>query len=308
MAVDKTCVGLTDNRGLTQFGLRMSEIDLTSPSSLARGVVGANIAGAAGLTSPECNQEGNGEFNWLLQFDTSAMTLKTGGAKPVADPTLGFYFDDETLTEGSASFSVQPVTYAGVAPDGSGHFSTSGQSLLMPIFLDLVGSRNILLPMQQVSFTGTVSASKNCIGTYNAAGLDPTNNCQPSASPAVPGFLDAGKFSGFITLEDADKVIVAQLQESLCVLFSGNPTTYGTVHGSETVCARDGSNQIVFRGDWCSTTNAAATVTCADALQIAGNFAASSVEILGTQVQEAGSPVNDAEGGTDAGAEASSGP
>jgi hypothetical protein len=298
MAVDKTCVGLVDNGPLDPFGLRMSELDLTAPQSLASGMVGKVIAGGAGLSSPECNQEGTGQFNWLLQFDTTAMTLKTGGAKPVADPTQGFYFDEETVQEGSASFAVQPVTYAAGAPDGSGHFSTSGQSLVMPVFLDLLGSQSILLPMRQVSFTGTMT-SRNCLGTYNAAGLDPANNCIPSTSPAVPGFLDAAKFSGFITLEDADKVVVAQLAESLCVVLSG---------GSGTVCARNGSSQIVFQGDWCSTTNAAATETCADAVQIGGNFAASSVKILGTKVLEAGSPGGDAGEGTDAGAEASSGP
>jgi hypothetical protein len=43
------------------------------------------------------------------------------------------------------------------------------------------------------------------------------------------------------------------------------------------VCKRDSMNHIVLQGDWCSTTNAAATMGCADAERVSFGFAASSV-------------------------------
>jgi hypothetical protein len=44
-------------------------------------------------------------------------------------------------------------------------------------------------------------------------------------------------------------------------------------------CKRDASGNILYQGDWCSSTNAAATSGCADADALAGAFAASSVLI-----------------------------
>ena len=280
---DKTCVGLVDNSGMTKFGLRMTELDLTAPSALSGGTLAGTLGGAVSLPLASCNQMGTGTFSWLFQFDTTAMTLKTGGAKPVADPTLGFAFDDETIMEENP-VHVQPVTYSNVAVDASGHFAaTAGQDLVMPVFLSATGAASaILLPMHQVSFTmGTLSASRNCIGTYNAAKLDPANGCLPdsTASPPVTAFVDGASFSGYITLEEADAIAVTQLQETLCVLLSGDPTTYGQTTGAMTSCKRDAGNAIVYQGHWCAAANGAANASCADAEQIAGSFAAGSVLI-----------------------------
>jgi hypothetical protein len=258
----------------------MSEIDFTLPAALGTGVTAATIGGAVLPGIVPCNLNGTGSFSWLLQFDTTAGTLKTGGARPVSDPTKGYAFDTEALTEGATSFSVAPVTFSGVTPDASGKFAvTTGQSLLLPIFLDAAGTTTVLLPLQQLVFTAaTLSASKSCIGTYNAAALSPTNSCV--ATPTVPTFVAGAQFSGFVTLEQADTVIVSALHESLCVILSGNSGTYGTTDSTNnTVCKRDASNAIVYQGDWCAATNAAATATCADSQAVAGKFAASSVLI-----------------------------
>src|SRR4051812_3651840 len=37
-AVDKECIGLVDNKGLTTFGLRMSQLDVTAPAALTKGI------------------------------------------------------------------------------------------------------------------------------------------------------------------------------------------------------------------------------------------------------------------------------
>jgi hypothetical protein len=281
--VDKTCLGLTDNKGLTKFGLRISELDVTSPKALTSGIVNTTVAGNITPNDKSCNLQGSATFSWLIQFDTTAGTLKTGGAKPATDPATGYSFDDEMLTQGTQMFHVQPVTYTGVTPDAMGKFTvTMGADLIVPIFLNAAGTSVVLLPLHQARLsTGTLSSDNNCIGTYNAAGLDPGQTCQPDSTH--PLFNTAGTLEGFITLEEADTVIVSAINQTLCVLLSGSASMYGTpvTMGSTTttVCKRDSSNKIVYQGAWCSGTNMAATPSCADADDLKANFAASSILI-----------------------------
>jgi hypothetical protein len=277
--VDKECLGLTSNVGLTKFGLRMSEVDFTSPVALGTGLVKNILNGAVPLDLNTCNLSGSATFSWLLQFDTQAMTLKTGGAKPVADPTQGYDFDDEILS----GLHVQPVTFPNVVPDATGAFSVAqGADLVVPIFLNAAGTSAVVLPLHQARFShGQLSSNNDCIGTYNAAGLDPANSCVPDSTH--PLFLDAASLDGYINLEEADQVIIMATNASLCVLLSNNSAMYGIPSaeaGGAIVCKRDAGGKILYQGDWCSTTNAAATSTCADADQAKANFAASSIKIL----------------------------
>ena len=53
----------------------------------------------------------------------------------------------------------------------------------------------------------------------------------------------------------------------LCALLAGNTPTYTTAAGGITVCATNASGNIVFPGNWCGATNAAATPTGADSVQ-----------------------------------------
>ena len=277
-AADKTCIGFVDNTGKTKFGLRMSEVDLTKPTTLATGIVKTTITNAAVLSVPACNLQGGGTFSWLLQFDTAAGTLKTGGAKPVLNPTLGYAFDDEMIQQGANTFHIQPVTYMAKLNGGGAFVTSVGQDLIMPIFINATGTSVILLPLHQARLTGTISASQNCVGVYNAAGLDPMNSCLPDATH--PEFIDEGTLDAYLTLAEADDVIVAALNESLCVLLSGNPSMYGmTTSTGVTVCKRDAGNNILFKGTWCAATNMAATATCFDSVSLGGNFAASSILI-----------------------------
>src|SRR5262249_33655849 len=106
-AEDKSCLGLVDNAGRAQFGLRMSQLRVTAPAALSKGLVSTMIDGAVTPSNSDCHLEGSGTFNGLLQFDTAAHTLKMGGAKPVADVTAGYSFVDETVN----GLLVQPTTY-----------------------------------------------------------------------------------------------------------------------------------------------------------------------------------------------------
>jgi hypothetical protein len=261
----------------------MSELDLSSPPALASGLVATVVSGAVALDLATCNQAGTATFSWLLQFDTVAQTLKTGGARPVTDPTQGFSFDTETL----GGFAVAPITYPGIAPSGSGAFAvTTGMDLNMPIFLDSSGSSYVLLPLHQARITmGTLTSNNDCIGSYNASGLQAASNCLPGSG--TPGFIDGGSLDAYMTLEETDQVIVSAINQSLCVVLSGDASMYGMTNSSGvTVCKRFGvdagaeAGQIIFQGNWCAATNSAATSTCADSEQAKGNFAAASVKIL----------------------------
>jgi hypothetical protein len=53
-------------------------------------------------------------------IDKGAGTVKTGGAKPVADPTTGYAFDDETI----GAFHVQPVSITTAVSPGSAFDTT----------------------------------------------------------------------------------------------------------------------------------------------------------------------------------------
>ena len=77
-----------------------------------------------------------------------------------------------------------------------------------------------------------------------------------------------------MTLEDADKVPLTVLPETLCVLLS---SATGGGKSDAGGCARDGQGNIIAKGDFCSTTNQAGG--CADSFWLAATFAAAAVTI-----------------------------
>jgi hypothetical protein len=279
-APDKDCLGLVDNKGQTKFGLRMSELDVTAPHALTTGIVANVVSGAVQQNLMACNLQGTATFNWLLQFDTTAGTLRTGGAKPVMDPTMGYSFDNETIM----GQMIAPITVPAKPDATTGAFSVmTGMDLVVPIFLNAQATSVVILPLKQARIAmGTITSNNNCIGTYNATGLQPSNSClpDPMASPPIPQYITAGALDGYILLEDADKVQISSIQQTLCVLLSGNASMYGMPGmGGLTVCKRDASMKIVYQGGWCSTTNMAAAAGCADAEHLSAEVAASSDQI-----------------------------
>ena len=261
------CISLTDNSAQNSFGLRMAQLTFTKPTALATGLVGNLIASSVEQNESACNLTGNATFNWLLQPNKGLQTLKAGGAKPVADPTQGYSFESDTIF----GFPVAPVTTN--LSLTSGAFSTSSHDMAMPVYLDAMASSGFILPLSAVSFTGQLSSDQNCIGSYNSAGLTPTNNCSPDSTH--PAFLDGGAVHAYITLENADAAIIASIGESLCVVLSGNAGLYGD-GGHPAKCKRS-SGTIVVSGDYCSATDSPGG--CADSMEFNGTFAASAVKI-----------------------------
>jgi hypothetical protein len=274
IAADKSCIGLVDNAGQMKYGLRMSQLTITSPTALTKGIISQTVASSVTPQVPSCNLMGAATFNWLLQFDLAAGTLKTGFAKPVSDPAKGYDFVDETLNLGGSSFHIQPVTVMS-KPDASGNFSApaSTEPLFIPVYLDVAATQVLLLPVHDARFPmGTVSSNNNCIGKFNAAGLSPDNSCL--ADDMNPTFITGGSLDGFITLEEADTVTISALGQSMCVLLSGDSATYGDGAKPTAHCKRT-NNVINFQGDMCSM----AGQTCKDSVHLSGKFAASSIKI-----------------------------
>ena len=225
-----------------------------------------------------CNLNGSGTLSWLLRFDTVAGTLQTGGAKPSMAPSGPYAFVDQMLTQGSTTFHIQPVT-APAPLSATCAFGASLGDLVFPMYLDAAATQVVLLPLRALRFhDAAMSADQGCIGRFDAAGLDPANGCAPDSTH--PLFLDGGALDAFMTLEQTDTVVIASLNETLCVTLSGNASMYGTKNASGlTVCKRDASNKIIYPGDWCAATNAAASPTCSDAVELQASFAAQAVTI-----------------------------
>jgi hypothetical protein len=254
----------------------MADLSLTAPPALTKGLVKGVIANSVTPAEPACNLNGGGTFSWLLSFDTVAGTVKTGGAKPAANPALGYSFVDQNYPAIGGMIHVSPTTLT--APiDAACSGNSSAGNLNLPIYLDQAATAVIILPLQQARFVNyTVSGNHDCIGKYNAAGLDPAGGCL--ADNATPAFFPDAQFVGMVNLEQADTIPINALGQSLCVVLSGDAATYGNGASPMAQCKRS-NGKIVFQGDWCTATNQAASALCQDALYIAGGFAASGVII-----------------------------
>jgi hypothetical protein len=272
--VASSCIALADNSAATTFGLRMGQLTVTKPDVLSKGVVANIVANGVTMNLDQCNLAGGGTFSWLAQFNTTTGKLLTGGGKPAADPIAGYCFVDEMVN----GFPIAPVEVDSALMDRK--FSAKVGDITVPIYLDAMASGVVLLPLKQGVLSGELSADNNCVGKYNADTLDPGNNCL-AEPPDKLAFTNGGTLEGYITLEAADAVIVDSLSQSLCVLLSGDAAMYGD-GGSPAKCKRDAMMKIVYPGDWCDATNAAADMMCADSAKLGAEFAASAVKINGT--------------------------
>lgn len=273
--VPSDCLALVDNAGKTAgVGLRVAQIDITAPLSLAKGAIKNVIDGGAIMNLDGCNLFGQGNFSWLLELDKAQGKLKMGGAKPVTDPNSGYCFVNE-----SSPIVIAPATAPALITNGALE-TTSDVAVNMPVYLDAAASSVLMLPLNGLRLQGAqLSLDQNCIGKYNADTLPFDNFCIPDKNLGESYFANAGSLRGYIKLVDADAVVVAALAQSLCVLLSNDAKTYGEDAGSHKVCKKDGNGAFVLKGDWCSTTNSAATAACADAFEFNATFAASAVAI-----------------------------
>jgi hypothetical protein len=270
LAVESECLALVDNSGKDEFALRMAQLTVTQPLALTEPLVQKFIGDGLIANLPACNLDGDGTFSLVTIFNRSTGRLTAGGALPESSPANGYCFVDDPAN------MVAPVEIGvDIADDGT--FTTEPLPfIVLPVFTDLSGSSAVYLPLRQVVLTqATLSADQNCIGSYNATGLQPRFDCVPDAASGQPLFIDGGTLEGHITLEEADAVTVDVLNQSLCVVLSGDANTHGD-GGDPIRCTRTGGT-IDLQGDWCSATNSAGG--CQDAFKLTATFSASAVEL-----------------------------
>ncbi|MEZ4301602.1 MAG: hypothetical protein R3B70_42100 [Polyangiaceae bacterium] len=264
--VPSECVALTDNSKATKSGLRMAQLQLQLPAAFKNPVTAGPLEQGVTPNLKSCALSGDGTFSWLIELDEDQGILQIGSARPVADPTEGYCFIDETL----AGIAVQPAT-AGASIRGGVLSMDASADVVIVIFLGGAESF-LLLPLRGLLLGGALSADKNCIGKLNAELLGPSPDCEPVGD--VPWFENGGTIDAHVSLEEADAVQIDALKQSLCVLLTGDPGT-----GNPKKCVRDANGEIVAKGDFCSVTNEAGG--CQDAVRVQGEFAASAVTIHG---------------------------
>src|SRR5690606_24861774 len=129
-----------------------------------------------------------------------------------------------------------------VKDDGS--FEVSGIDVTVPIFLPTGG--HVLLPLKQVNVKtlpgkgltdndGKPSKNGNCIGNYRTD-LKPGAACLPEDD--ISFFENGAELAGYITVEDAEGVWIADMKTSLCVLL-GQKNEYKEQREDGTHCKRD---------------------------------------------------------------------
>ena len=297
-----TCRPLAENKGKPTYDLRLRRLLITAPPSLAGNNIGFGVLQATvidkgiDLAAPACGDtQGNGAFSWIMRVDPTGNTIKTGGAPPSPDPkNKGYCFYNYNI----GGIDVQPVT-SPIAFDDAGAFSTQPIALLnVPIFLTPDGgastpSNVVVLPLRNASIQkATVSNNGDCIGAFDLKALDTT--CSVADPSSCSKWRTAGSLGGAITLEDADKVPLTILPETLCVLLTG--ASKSDAGG----CARDGQGKIIATGDYCSTTGKPGD--CKDSFWLSATFAAAAVTINdGTGEPTCQGGAGDA--GTDSGAD-----
>jgi hypothetical protein len=267
----QTCLPLKQNTGsVLDFRLRRLNVIAPPPLTYASNylIQSLVIDNAVDLAAKECGENGKGTFNWLFRLDKGNSRVTTGGAPPVTDPfNTGYCFFNHKV----GPLSVTQVT-GPVHADPSGTYSTEPiPKLLVPIFLDVEATQTIVLPLTNTVIRDvTISSDGSCIGSLNLLALD--NSCADSYSDCSK-WHTAGSIGAFITLEDADSVVIDLLHETLCVLLTGSgaPGNNGVQ-----VCARSGG-KIAATGDYCSSP--AGPGGCADSYWLAATFAASAVKI-----------------------------
>lgn len=259
IGVDTTCPRITGTRcyALEDYSdsptkyLRLSQLHVTAPNLLSTGAIPTTVVTpAVTLDLPQCymNSPGKGGlFNWLIEIDTDAKRLKTGGAA-FAQPTDGYCFLDEKIGESQ----VKPVEVDIDYDPTTGKFATKDKLdlLVVPIYTS-PDSTPILLPISNATITGgELSENGNCIGRFKGEpGELEDGTCatltSDSSSDDAYQWKDGAQLEGTITLEEADKVDVVDLGVSLCKLI--------TNHAGEKVngiarCLRDADGVIDYSG------------------------------------------------------------
>jgi hypothetical protein len=268
--------------GVDNFRMRL--INLTAPPALANTAIQAGIVTnavdlPAGDGGAPCGTNGTGLFNWLISIDQSTGMIKTGGAPPSTDPfNVGYCYLNGTVS----GKTIAPLSIQGTFSGNTFSTPTLSSTLNIPIFLPPPNGGVVILPIDGVSMSDvTVSVDGNCIGSMNTGALTPTTGTictasDPAGQDSCSLWHSAGSFSGYITLAQADTVIVATLaNESLCVLLTGDNSP--TDSGMNEKCTETG----LHAGDYCAPANGQPGHACSngDSVWLSAQFAASAVKI-----------------------------
>ena len=280
--LSQPCLARTTNAGASKFGMRISELTIRTPFALtaqssSTGVLVGIIfddAVSPSINACENPSSDSGPAAWLLGFDLGQKTLTMGDALATSTTQTQFTFLDEMVAQGGQTYHVGPVT-SGLIQNPDGSFGSAPQDFAFPLFLD-TSSNPTIIPFHALSVSNvTVSASHDCIGSYDPAVFDPKQLCMPTVHGQ--NFRHAGNLEGYFSLAEADTITLGAIKETFCYVLTGD---MGTIDPTTQIqhCSRT-NGVISFKGDWCSTTNGPATATCADAMHVTADFAASAVQL-----------------------------
>lgn len=280
---ENKCLAKIDNSGSPRKTLRLSQLRVRAPTKLSTKLVQNTIVSPAVTQFDDgCllkDAAKGGLFNWLIDFDTSTQTLRTGGARGITDLAAGYCF----LKASYSGIPVEPVTAEMNYDPATGAFSTKTPipRLTVPIFQKRDPSDvPILLPLRNAEIVdGVLSADGNCIGRYRGEAGELDGDCDTLtndvSSDEAFRFVNAGKIQGVMTLEEADQVKIVDLGQTLCVLLTGRAAAE-KVDGSQ-VCEREGtalSAKVLESADSSSVEGGPK-----DSIGLAAEFAASAVTI-----------------------------
>jgi hypothetical protein len=143
--------------------------------------------------------------------------------------------------------------------------------LNVPIFLTASNPTDpIILPIRGAQFQDvTLSSDGNCIGDINQAWYCyGTSSCTDDDLNKCPKWYTGGSVGGYMTLEDADKIVIQTVGQSLCALLVQETAPHCT------------KAERTMGGDYCSTSQTSKTAGgCSDSDWLAATFAASAVKI-----------------------------
>lgn len=271
------CLAKADNTGQTKYQGRLTSILVKAPPALAGAFVQERVIDKGiSLKQPSCFENGDGTFSWLFEIDSTTNKMKTGGSLPVTDPVAGGCF----VKMPGASLPIAPIEVDVTLTANT--FSAKDLDVNVPIFLSPTDTSNpIILPLHKVEIQATFNDdSHNCSGKFNGDELDPVNSCAPDtkAIPPQRSWTPGGSLKGYITIEEADQVMIDELGATLCVLLAGQDWKGPNKDCKSSTKWTGGATP---EGDWCSKTNAAADATCKDAYKLEGDFAAAAFKING---------------------------
>ncbi len=271
------CLAKRDNSTATTAQLRISQLEVKSPNALTQPFMQDQIVTKKiTLNQDKCFQFGDAQYNWLFDVDVAGNKVISGGGPPqrgIGAPEDGTCFANFTDDSGIEVNQVEAVTATITGNDVDADF----ERFVIPIYIDDKVDNYALLPVNKLNVKFTMSADKNCVGRFKHETLDPKNTCRAAGGEFA--WENAGSFAGYITVAEADTVMISSLGFTLCVLLSQDTNTWkgpmGTCASSTT-----GMTGALPKGDWCAATN---DDSCADkdAWNLVGNFAAASIEITG---------------------------